>query len=82
MKRRNLPQMVFFILMLVSLLLFAIGIVLTRGQALINLLHQDDRDTFMDLFNNLSCPRNAYSLGASYPPAAILLYGVLAHSVH
>lgn len=81
MKRRNLPQMVFFILMLVSLLLFAIGIVLTRGQALINLLHQDDRDTFMDLFNNLSCPRNAYSLGASYPPAAILLYGVLAHSV-
>lgn len=74
--RFPLPQSLFLGIMAAGILVFLAAIPASQGAVLVNLLHQDPQDAFMDFFNNLSHSPDDYLLGASYPPLACLLNGL------
>ena len=70
-------RMLFLLGMSLCLASFVVSNILMSGKPLSAIFQPDIHDSFMDLFNNLSCPKNAYTLGASYPPVAVLLNGLI-----
>lgn len=79
--RQDLPATIFLCGMVLAIMTFGVSIFETNGQALVNLLHQNPQDHFMDFFNNLSFTSGAYVRGTSYPPLALLLNGLFAELV-
>lgn len=78
--KTNARQIVFLGGMLLAILVFFVAIFFTRGQALINILHQGHSDTFMDLFNIREYSPDAYlQRPIFYPPLAWLCNGFFAH---
>lgn len=81
LKKEYLPQGIFFGGMAAGTFWLIGSALSSNGQAIINLLHQNPDDAFMDFFNNLSFSFAAYDLGASYPPLACILNGIFAQLI-
>lgn len=79
--KKEIHVIVFLLFSGVGLISLFVADFHSQGTTLMNLLHQNPDDAFMDFFNNLSFSFDAYDLGASYPPLACILNGIFAHLI-
>lgn len=77
--RKNPIKFIFYLIAIIFILSFFIGIILSHGNLIKNFLFPDNTSVFMDFFNSMydTIYLRPYDRGVIYPPLCYLMYYVL-----